>query len=94
MMQSHVGECMKERNLFPLYECPSRFWPELLHNFVPTVKLMEGWIKQRIGAGADIWFSMLRHAYGEIVAMNEKELLEIRDEVTTWLLLNRHLNLI
>ena len=91
MMQSHVGECIKERNPYPLYNCPSHLWPELLHNFVPTIKLMEAWIKQRIGAGADIWFSMLNQTDGKIVTMNEKELLDIRDEVTTWLLLNRHL---
>jgi hypothetical protein len=91
MMQSHVGECIKEEGPYPFYNCPSRFWPELLHNFVPTIKLMEGWIKQKIGAGGDIWVSVLKHTGYEIVTMNEKGLLDIRDEVTTWLLLNRHL---
>src|ERR1700722_8681134 len=74
IMQSHVGECIKKKNPFPLYDCPSHIWPELLHNFVPTIRRMEGWIKQRIGAGADIWFLMLRYAFGVMITMNEKDL--------------------
>ena len=81
----------KGKSTYPLYGCPSHLWPDLVHNFVPTIKLLEGWIKQRIGAGGDIWFLMLRYAFGVMTTMNEKELLEIRDEVSTWLLLNRHL---
>src|ERR1700722_17843348 len=91
MMQSHVGECMKVRNPYPLYKCPSHLWPNLVHNFVPTIGLMEGWIKQRIGAGADIWIPMLKRTRGKITNYNQRDLCEIRDEVTTWLLLNRYL---
>ena len=44
-----MTECPKEGTGHPFYTCPSHFWPEILQNFVPMVKDLGKWIRQRIG---------------------------------------------
>ena len=92
IMQTRMAECPKERMArSSFYHCPSHFWPEILHTFVPVVKSLGVWIRERIGVDADIWYHMLYYEGVTIVKFNTKELREVMDEAKAWTLLNHYL---
>ena len=62
-VKSHMWGCPEMKARLALYNCPSRFWPELLHSFVPM-------IKQRISVRVDHWFPVLKLA-GDLVIRDE-----------------------
>ena len=91
IMKYHMATCPKEGSGFSLYECPSHLWPELVQNFIPLVSSLQVWIKQRIGAGAAIWYPLAKKLKCQIVKYDPQALGEIRDEVIAWTLLTRYL---
>ena len=54
--QSHMSACPREGDTFDFYVCPSHFWPEILHNFIPVARGLEAWIRHRIGGGDAFWY--------------------------------------
>ena len=93
ILKSRMTECSKEGISHPFYTCPSHFWPEILQNFVPMVKDLGKWIRQRIGTDDAIWFHLAGYLGDMIVECNMRELGEIEEEVKAWVLLNHYLKL-
>ena len=91
IMKSHVATCPKEGSGLSFYECPSHLWPEIMQNFIPMVSSLGTWIKQRIGAGAVLWYHLAKHLGDQIVKYDPQELGKIRDEAIAWTLLSRYL---
>src|ERR1700731_4020848 len=90
-MKSHMATCPKEGSGLSFYECPSHLWPEIMQNFLPVVNSLEAWVRQRIGAGAAVWYYLAKYLRDQIVKYDPQALGKIRDEAVAWMLLNRYL---
>ena len=90
-MKYHMATCPKGGSRFSLYEYPSHLWPDIVQNFIPMVSSLGRWIKQRIGAGAAVWYYLTKRLKGQIDKYDPQELGEIRDETIAWTLLTRYL---
>ena len=91
VMKSHMATCPKEGSGFRFYKCPSQLWPDVVQNFIPMVSSLETWIRQRIGAGAAVWYYLAGYLGGQIVKYDPQELGKIGDEAIAWALFNRYL---
>ena len=47
-----------------------------MQNFIPMVNSMGTWIKQRIGAGAAIWYHLAHYLKDQIVKYDPQELVK------------------
>ena len=90
-LQTQMAECPKERTSHPFYTCPSRFWPEILQTFVPIVKDLEEWIRQRISVDDAIWLHLARSLGFGTVKYGTRLFDELGDEIKVWILLNHYL---
>ena len=89
-MKYHMATCPKEGSI-SLYDCPSHLWPDIVQNFIPMVSSLKTWIRQRIGAGAAIWYYLAKDLRDQIAKYDPQELVKIRDETIAWTLLKRYL---
>ena len=75
-MKSHMATCPKEGSRFSFYNCPSHLWPDIMQNFIPVVSSLQTWIRQRIGAGAAIWYYLAKHLGDQIVKYDPQDLVK------------------
>lgn len=90
ILQTHMIKCPEKDAKFRFYTCPSHLWPEIMHNFIPTVKSLGEWIRRRFRDDA-FWFYLAKGLGVDIVRYDRRTLERVLDEAYTWILLNRYL---
>ena len=90
-IQAHMATCPKEGAGIGLYQSPSSLWPTLLNKFIPALQDLGAWIWDKLGVSDSFWFTLLSSHGVALTEYDDKELIEVREEVNAWVLLSRHL---
>ena len=90
-IQLHMSKCVEKETDFAFYVCPSHLWPEIVQHFIPMVRSLGDWIGQRIDGDVVIWFQLARYLKADILNYDSRKLVEFKDEVKAWILLNHYL---
>ena len=90
-IQAHMATCPKEGASVVLYQSPSSLWPTLLNNFIPALQNLGAWIWDKLGVSDGFWFTLIASHGIALTVCDDKELIEVREEVNAWMLLSRHL---
>lgn len=90
ILQTHMIKCPEKDAKFRFYTCPSHLWPEIMNNFIPTVKRLGEWIRRKFRDDA-FWFYLAKALGVDIIRYDRRSLERVIDEAYTWILLNRYL---
>lgn len=78
-----------EKYTYRFYTCPSHFWPEIMHKFVPAMEGLNAWMKQKLGGELAVHMAFMLGS--NVADYTMKELVQVKEELKAWLLLNRYL---